>query len=144
LGTGAVAPASAGNTSFFVNTTTTSTNSTTGVTTTTTTAITDANAVGVSTNATGSSTVMTTSTTQSSASIAGIGTGSTVSCTLGGTCNNMPSNLPSVAGPFSNVSGCSAGDTYLIYQTTSGTASYSRVAPKCPLIGNRVTRFQVR
>ena len=87
---------------------------------------------------------MTTSTTAASASIAGMGTGSTVSCTLGGTCNNMTSNLPSVAGPFSNVTGCSAGDTYLVYQTTSGTASYSRVAPKCPLIGNRVTRSQVR
>jgi len=144
LGTGAVAPPSAGNTSFFVNTTTTSTNSTTGVTTTTTTAITDASAAGVATNATGSSTVMTTSTTQASASIAGLGTGSTVSCTLSGTCTNIPNNVPSVAGPFSNVTGCSAGDTYLIYQTTSGTASYSRVAPKCPLVGNRVTRFQVR
>jgi type IV pilus assembly protein PilY1 len=146
LGTGAVAPAASGNPSFFFNTTTTSTNSTTGVTTTTTTVNTDAAAAGVATNATGSSTVMTTSTTMASASIAGMGTGSTVSCTLSGACNNIPSSVAgtSVAGPFSNVTGCSAGDTYLIYQTTSGTASYSRVAPKCPLIGNRVTRSQVR
>jgi hypothetical protein len=31
-----------------------------------------------------------------------------------------------------------------VYQTTSGTASYYRVAPKCPLIGSRTTRSQVR
>src|SRR5579859_1673617 len=144
LGTGTVAPASSGSTSFFVNTTTTSVNPTTGATTTTTTTNTDANAAGMQTNATGTSTVMTTSTTASSTSIAGTGTGSTVSCTLGGTCNNLPSTLVTLPGPFANVTGCSAGDTYLVYQTTSGTASYYRVAPKCPLIGNRVTRSQLR
>jgi type IV pilus assembly protein PilY1 len=144
LGTGAIAPASTGMTSFFVNTTTTTVNPTTGVTTTTTTTNTDASAAGVQTNATGTSTVMTTSTTASSASIAGTGTGSTVSCTLGGNCNNLPSSLVTLPGPFASVTGCSAGDTYLIYQTTSGTASYYRVAPKCPLKGNRVTRSQVR
>jgi type IV pilus assembly protein PilY1 len=144
LGTGAIAPASTGSTSFFVNTTTTTVNPTTGVTTTVTTTNTDASAAGVQTNATGTSTVMTTSTTASSTSIAGTGTGSTVSCTLGGTCNNLPSSLVTLPGPFAGVTGCSAGDTYLVYQTTSGTASYYRVAPKCPLIGSRVTRSQVR
>ncbi len=152
LGSGAVASASSGSVSYFKNITQTSTNTTTGTngqttttTTTTTTAVTDANAAAVQTNATGTSTVMTTSTTSSSASIAGLGTGSTVSCTLGGTnCNNLPSSLVTVPGPFSSVTGCSAGDTYLVYQTTSGTASYSRVAPKCPLTGNRATRTQLR
>jgi len=144
LGTGTVAPASTGMTSFFVNTTTTTVNPTTGATTTTTTTNTDANAAGVQTNATGTSTVMTTSTTASSTSIAGTGTGSTISCTLGGNCNNLPSSLVTLPGPFAGVTGCSAGDTYLVYQTTSGTAAYYRVAPKCPLIGNRVTRSQVR
>jgi type IV pilus assembly protein PilY1 len=144
LGTGTVAPASTGSTSFFVNTTTTTVNPTTGVTTTVTTTNTDASAAAVQTNATGTSTVMTTSTTASSTSIAGTGTGSTVSCTLGGTCNNLPSSLVTLPGPFAGVTGCSAGDTYLVYQTTSGTASYYRVAPKCPLKGSRVTRSQVR
>jgi hypothetical protein len=63
---------------------------------------------------------------------------------LGGTCNNLPSGLTTLPGPFAGVTGCSAGDTYLVYQTTSGTAAYYRVAPKCPLKGNRVTRSQVR
>jgi type IV pilus assembly protein PilY1 len=142
LGSGTVAPPSSGNASFFVNTTQTSTSG--GTTTTTTVTNTDSNAAGVQTNATGTSTVMTTSTTTASASIAGIGTGSTVSCTLGGVCNNLPTSLTTVPGPFSAVTGCSAGDTYLVYQTSSGNASYYRIAPKCPLTGGRVTRSQVR
>jgi type IV pilus assembly protein PilY1 len=151
LGTGAVAPASSGSTSFFKNTTqtntTTTTNSSGQTTTTTTTTVvpnTDANAAGVQTNATGTSTVMTTSTNTASSGITGGGTGSTVSCTLGGVCNTLPTNLSTVPGPFASVTGCSAGNTYLVYQTTSGTASYVRVAPKCPLIGNRATRTQLR
>jgi type IV pilus assembly protein PilY1 len=143
LASGTVAQPATGNTSFFVNTTQTSTNSS-GVTTTTTTTNTDANAAGVLSNATGQSTIMTTSTNSSSASIAGMGTGSTVSCTLAGQCTNLPGNLVTTPSPFAGVTGCSAGDTYLVYQTTSGTASYYRVAPKCPLTGNRVTRSQVR
>jgi len=145
LGSGSVAPASTGSVSYFKNITQTSINSTTGQTTTTTTVNTDGNTAGVQTNATGTSTVMTTSTTSSSASITGVGTGSTVSCTLGGTtCTNLPSNLVTQPGPFASVTGCSSGDTYLVFQTTSGTASYIRVAPKCPLIGGRATRTQLR
>jgi type IV pilus assembly protein PilY1 len=140
LATGGVAPATAGATSFFVNTS--QTNATTGVTTTVTN--TDGSAAGVPTNATGTSTVMTTSTTASSASIGSTGTGTSVSCTLTGTCTNMPTNLVTQPSPFANVTGCSAGNTYLVYQTTSGNAGFTSVTPKCPLTGSRLTRSQVR
>lgn len=139
LATGGVAPASAGATSFFVNTT--QTNSSGSTTTTTNT---DANSAGMATNATGQSNVMVTSTTQSSSSISSGGTGSSISCSLGGTCNNMPGSLVMTASPFANVTGCTAGNTYLVYQTTSGNVGYGGIAPKCPLIGSRVTRSQVR
>ncbi len=126
--------------SIFINTT--STNAKTGVTTTI--ANTDTNAVGILTNATGTSTQMTTSTTTASSGINTAGTGSTVSCTLGGACNTLPSNLVTYPGPFASVSGCSAGDTYLVYQTTTAGAQATRVAPNCPLTGSRTTRTQVR
>jgi type IV pilus assembly protein PilY1 len=146
LNTGGVAPAAAGDTNVFLNTTTTTINSTTGVATTTTTPNTDANAAGVATNATGQSTIVTTSTTTASANIAGTGNGSTVSCTLGGACNNFPSALTgsSLASPFWGVTGCSAGNTYLVYQTATGSAGNNQMGTKCPLTGNRATRYQVR
>jgi type IV pilus assembly protein PilY1 len=147
LNTGGVAPVASGAINIFLNTTTTSTNSTTGVTTTTTTANTDSSAAGVATNATGQSTIVTTSTTTASANIAGTGNGSTVSCTLGGACSNFPSAVTSasmIASPFWNVTGCSAGNTYLAYQTTTGSAGNTQLGVKCPLVGNRATRYQVR
>ena len=146
LGTGGLAQAAAGSTNFFVNTTQTVVDPVTGVVTTTTVTNNDANAVGIATNATGISTIVTTSnTTASSGLSAGSGVGVTVTCALNGNCLNFPSTVTSsIPGPFGNVTGCSAGNTFLVYQTTSGTASYYRVAPKCPLIGSRSTRTQVR
>jgi type IV pilus assembly protein PilY1 len=140
LASGGVAPATAGATSFFINTS--QTNASTGVTTTVTN--TDSNAAGIPTNATGTSTVMTTSTTASSASIGSTGTGTSVSCTLSGTCSNMPTNLVTSPSPFAGVAGCSGGNTFLVYQTTSGNAGFTSVTPKCPLTGSRLTRSQVR
>jgi type IV pilus assembly protein PilY1 len=142
FGSGGVAAASSGSTSFFVNTTQTSVSN--GVTTTTVVTNTDAATAGVATNATGTSTIVTTSTTASSASLAAGGAGVTTTCLLSGNCLNFPGNISSMPGPFANVTGCSAGNTYLVYQTTSGNASYYRVAPQCPLIGSRTTRTQVR
>jgi type IV pilus assembly protein PilY1 len=143
LGTGGIAPASSGSTSFFVNTTQTTVSS--GVTTTTVVTNTDGATAGVASNATGTSTIVTTSTNTSSANLgAAGGAGVTTTCLLSGNCLNFPSNINSVPGPFATVTGCAAGNTYLVYQTTSGTASYYRVAPKCPLIGSRTTRTQVR
>jgi type IV pilus assembly protein PilY1 len=142
LNTGGVAPAGSGAQNPILNTTSTST--TTGGTTTTTN--TDMYAAGVQTNATGQSTIVTTSTTTASANIAGTGNGSTISCAVGGACNNFPSALAgtSIPSPFWGVTGCSAGNTYLLYQTTSGTAGNTQLSLKCPLVGNRATRYQVR
>jgi len=56
----------------------------------------------------------------------------------------MPTNLVTQPSPFANVTGCSAGNTYLVYQTTSGNAGFTSVTPKCPLTGSRLTRSQVR
>ena len=149
LATGGLPQANGGGTStVFVNTSSTTavTNSQTNTTTnvTSTTANTDSNAVGLLTNATGTSTQMTTSTTAASSAITSSGTGSSVSCTLGGACNNIPTTLTTYLGPFSSVSGCSAGDTYLVYQTTTAGAQATRVAPNCPLTGSRTTRTQIR
>jgi type IV pilus assembly protein PilY1 len=150
LATGGVAPHSTGTTNYFVNTTTTITNSN-GTTSTVTTTNTDSNAAAMPTNATGQATVMTTSTTASSSSISSSGTGSSTSCTLGGTCNTLPTSLTTTPSPFSGVAGCSAGPggisstkTWLVYQTTSGSAGSAQTAVMCPLSGHRVTRTHVR
>jgi type IV pilus assembly protein PilY1 len=143
LATGSLPSANGGGTqTIFGNTTSTTT--TNGVTTTTTIANTDSGAVGLLTNATGTSTQMTTSTTAASSAITTSGTGNSVSCTLGGACNSLPTSLVMYPGPFSSVSGCSAGDSYLVYQTTTAGAQATRVTPNCPLVGSRTTRSQIR
>ncbi len=142
LATGGVATPATGNVSVFINTT--SYNATTGATTTTTN--TDANAAAVLTNATGTSMQMSTSTNTASSSITSSGTGSSTSCSLGGSCTNLNSisGLVMYPSPFANVTGCAAGDTYLVYTTTSAGISAQRVAPNCPLTGSRTTRTVFR
>jgi hypothetical protein len=46
--------------------------------------------------------------------------------------------------PFASVTGCSSGDTYLVYTTTSAGMAATRVAPNCPLTGARTTRSVFR
>jgi len=143
LATGGVATAATGNVSVFINST--SYNATTGATTTSTN--TDAAAAGALTNATGTSMQMSTSTTTASSSIMSAGTGSSTSCPLGGgACTNLNSisGLVTYPSPFASVTGCSAGDTYLVYATTSAGIAASRVAPNCPLTGSRTTRSVFR
>jgi Tfp pilus tip-associated adhesin PilY1 len=143
LATGGVATAATGNVSIFINTT--SYNATTGATTTATN--TDASAAGVSTNATGTSMQMSTSTNTASSNITSAGTGSSTSCPLGaGACTNLNSisGLIMYPSPFASVTGCAAGDTYLVYTTTSAGVAASRVAPGCPLTGSRTTRSVFR
>lgn len=92
----------------------------------------DTGAVGLLTSATGTSFVVTTSTTTASANI------STASSGTNATGSSVYAN------PFSSVTGCALVDTYLVYQTTSGSGSYTRIAPSCPLSGKRVTWSQKR
>jgi len=143
LATGGVAVPATGNVSVFINTTTY--NASTGALTTSTN--TDTLAAGVQTNATGTSMQMSTSTNMASTSITASGTGSSTSCPLGGAaCTNLDSisNLVMYPSPFANVTGCAAGNTYLVYTTTSAGIAASRVAPNCPLTGSRTTRSVFR
>jgi type IV pilus assembly protein PilY1 len=141
LATGGVATTTSGNTNIFINTTTynasTSTTSTTAATTTT---------VGVQTNATGTSMQMTTATNQASGTILASGTSSSTSCPLGsGACTNLNSTgLTMYPSPFASVTGCASGDTYLVYTTTSAGIASARIAPSCPLTGQRTTRSVFR
>ena len=101
---------------------------------------TDSGAVGVQTNATGSGFIVTTATGGGTSGGSG-GSGGSGS----GTGSGGGSSGPSIyANPFSNVAGCSVNQTYLVYQTSSGTGNSTRVAPSCPLSGNRVTWSQRR
>ena len=143
LATGGVATPATGHVSVFINTT--SYNATTGATTTATN--TDASAAGVQTNATGTSMQMSTSTNTASSNITAAGTGSSTSCPLGGgACTNLNSvsGLVTYPSPFASVTGCSAGDTYLVYTTTSAGVAAAHVAPNCPLTGSRTTRSVFR
>ena len=143
LATGGVATPASGHTSIFINTT--SYNATTG--TTTTTVNNDASAAGVASNATGTSMQMSTATNAASSSILSAGTGSSTSCPLGGgACTNLNSisGLVMYPSPFASVTGCAAGDTYLVYTTTSAGISATRIAPRCPLAGSRTTRSVFR
>jgi len=143
LATGGVATPATGNVSVFINTTTYNAN--TGTTTTTTN--TDSQAAAVQANLTGTSMQMTTSTNAASSSITSAGTGSSTSCPLGGgACTNLNSvgNLVMYPSPFASVTGCSAGDTYLVSTTTSAGVVAQRVAPNCPLTGSRTTRSVFR
>jgi type IV pilus assembly protein PilY1 len=143
LATGGVATPASGHTSIFINTT--SYNATTG--TTTTTVNNDASAAGVASNATGTSMQMSTATNAASSSILSAGTGNSTSCPLGGgACTNLNSisGLVMYPSPFASVTGCAAGDTYLVYTTTSAGISATRIAPRCPLAGSRTTRSVFR
>jgi type IV pilus assembly protein PilY1 len=93
----------------------------------------DTGAVGVQTNATGSAFVVTTS-----------ASGTTTTTTSGSTSAGSSVTTPANANPFSNAAGCSVGNTYLVYQTTTGTGSATRIAPSCPLSGYRTSWSQRR
>jgi type IV pilus assembly protein PilY1 len=142
LATGGVASAATGNTNIFINTTQYNASGST-----TSTTVSDATAVGLQTNATGTSMQMTTATNQASGTINAAGTGSSTSCPLGGgACTNLNSvsGLVMYPSPFANVTGCASGDTYLVYTTTSAGVAATRIAPSCPLTGQRTTRSVFR
>ena len=142
LATGGVASAANGNTNIFINTTTYNAS-----TSTTSTTVADANAAGLQTNATGTSMQMSTATNQASGTINSAGTGSSTSCPLGsGACTNLNSvsGLVMYPSPFANVTGCASGETYLVYTTTSAGIAATRIAPSCPLTGQRTTRSVFR
>jgi hypothetical protein len=125
------------------STTTTTTTTTNGTTTTTVNTnnffVTsgDSSAVGVLTNAVGTAFLVQTIAATGQAAGNLNNAGAPIQC-IGAACPTQYSN------PFSSVAGCSILETYLVYQTTTGTGGSKRVAPACPLTGQRVSWSQKR
>jgi type IV pilus assembly protein PilY1 len=100
---------------------------------------------GVQTNATGTSFIATATVTTGATTTGGnTGGASGGGPTSGLTCTGANCASPVYASPFAGVAGCALGNTFLVYQTTAGTGATTRIAPNCPLTGNRVTWSQKR
>jgi len=111
--------------------------------------INDTSAVGVGTNATGTSLVVTTSTTNNV--VSGLGLGGTIAATQSVVNGGFGFKTPpaySLPGPFNNVVGCSSSSgqsmTSLLFQNSQGNAGTLQVSPSCPLSGQRATWVQKR
>jgi hypothetical protein len=94
----------------------------------------DPTAVGLLTNATGTSILVTTA-----------GSSTTVSGNLAANTTSTVAGSPLAnAGPFPGVNTCGGGGHFLCSQTSSGTGSCTKAAVGCPLSGQRQTWFQRR
>jgi hypothetical protein len=95
----------------------------------------DSNAVGLLTNATGTSILVTT--TSGGTTTAGGNLAYSTTDTISG--SNVPNSTP-----FPGVNTCGAGGHSLVYQTSAGTGASNKAAVNCPLSGQRATWFQRR
>jgi type IV pilus assembly protein PilY1 len=153
MATGGVPAAGAGATNGnpFINTTTY--NASGNIVTT----YSDANAVGVQSNMTGTATVLTaTAVAGGSANIQAAGTANSVSCTLAGTCTptisangtsgtgNSGGSVAMFASPFASVAGCAAPTSCLAGKSSTSSSTCVTTSLQCPLVGSRATRTQVR